>query len=966
MKFSAKKRTPSPSPSTASASTNPTSNTTSSRITPIQTPSYPLLTTREPSPRNNNNNASVSPEILSLTLENSSLKSQLALLLDASPGSESTLELSNLLQLANEKNDSLQHKVDELHGGLKEIEKERRLLKQSVVRDRESYLESSKRAQEEIEAMRSLLTQESKRLEMLEGELAALQEFEYRARQEMDEQKRYSGMRDKELSVLQARVGEQERRIEVLVEEGLDLKKKIGGLEVERSKLEGDCEELAGELENVRLELKEARVEIDDGVEREAGLTKEVVCVNSALEKEKADRATDRHNFEAKESVLRDELSQLEILKQQKEDKIHEMTKLLKKADLQKRELEHTVQAKNEVITSLQTQIDHSESSNQSLRNDLNKAHREMEQMSIAHEEIVTQKDAEMQTLQEQKQAVGDELVAANNLRQGLEAQIESQSKAQAELSVKYDDLETENGELATELDGTKRIIASLETEFENTREQVDKIQRRAESLEEELYVTKERLSASQDETVSLKSHMELMQATHADELAHASKCRAELEAGLKIEVDTCNELRSRLEKMEIRLKQEAEAHQKAIQSFDRQIESEKSRFCSEIEMLKKEHQAQIEENETTGAAVIEELEESIDSLNKKIAHDNAEHEHAVKQLHQTISRVHTENETLERQVAEYEKQTLSQEEKIAQLHNLSQHRGEEIIVLQKELSFHRDSMEITKRDHLKAIDVLSTELDDVRLAHQNEIDNMQYLINDLGTQLAAANAKLETEDEELNITKTKLTERTQLLKEMMGQIKTYKSQYEDECGRTKQLTDALERAKSELNVARTRARHYEEEKNDQENQFREAMRKERQQRKAIEKQVESFDDVRKKYNEMEKENFNLKDKITRQENYISKLHDRQEKDRRRAAAPLGVSKANRPSTAPMSPPKVYSSSKRSGSVAKKRHYTVQEVMQGQSFTSNKSMSEDGRQNENQQPKHVIPQSMDESDFTTG
>jgi hypothetical protein len=78
------------------------------------------------------------------------------------------------------------------------------------------------------------------------------------------------------------------------------------------------------------------------------------------------------------------------------------------------------------------------------------------------------------------------------------------------------------------------------------------------------------------------------------------------------------------------------------------------------------------------------------------------------------------------------------------------------------------------------------------------------------------------------------------------------------------------------------------------------------------------------------------------------------------------VSKANRPSTAPLSPPKDYIASKRSGSVAKKRHYTVQEVMQGQSFTSNTSMSEDGRQNENQQPKRVIPQSMDESDLTMG
>jgi chromosome segregation ATPase len=342
------------------------------------------------------------------------------------------------------------------------------------------------------------------------------------------------------------------------------------------------------------------------------------------------------------------------------------------------------------------------------------------------------------------------------------------------------------------------------------------------------------------------------MTTSHQEEMTHASKCIAELEAGLKFEVETSNEQRSK-----------AEAHHETIQELRRELESEKSRHHDEVQLLKSEYDAQVEELETHGAAVVSDFEESIKSLKEEIARNTTQHKQAMSQVNQQISRAHTQKEMLERQLAEYEKRAASHEEKIVQLNNLSQHRGEEIIVLQKELTFHRDAMDIAKRDHSSAIDAITRELDDARLTYQHENNELQLTNDELRSQLDAVNAKLDAENAELNEVKSKLEERTQLLKNMVSQTKAYKSDYEQECCRYKQLNETVERYKSELSEVRSRLKHFEHEKNDQEKKFQEALRKERQQRKTIEKQLElkvqSIDEVIKKYNEMEKENASLK-----------------------------------------------------------------------------------------------------------
>lgn len=99
-------------------------------------------------------------------------------------------------------------------------------------------------------------------------------------------------------------------------------------------------------------------------------------------------------------------------------------------------------------------------------------------------------------------------------------------------------------------------------------------------------------------------------------------------------------------------------------------------------------------------------------------------------------------------------------------------------------------------------------------------------------------------------------------------------------------------------------------------------------------------------------------------------MHEKQERERRRATAPLGMSKANRPSTAGgtsgMSAPMSCNFPRGNGLATKQRHCAVQEVR------NELSASEDFNMDENQKPaasRRVIamdPQSQDELDLILG
>jgi chromosome segregation ATPase len=185
------------------------------------------------------------------------------------------------------------------------------------------------------------------------------------------------------------------------------------------------------------------------------------------------------------------------------------------------------------------------------------------------------------------------------------------------------------------------------------------------------------------------------------------------------------------------------------------------------------------------------------------------------------------------------------------------------MVVLRKELTQLRSTMEKAKREHSNVIDAMSQELSNARLAHEQEPKDTQVVLDNLRAQLAAANSRLNADDGELKITKSKLNERTNLLKEMVKQTKSNKADYDREHARANQLQELADRYKAELVEAKANAKRSENEMNEKVKQLWDLVRKETDQRKLMEAQLEfklqNLDDVVRRCNDMEKENLTLK-----------------------------------------------------------------------------------------------------------
>jgi DNA repair exonuclease SbcCD ATPase subunit len=124
----------------------------------------------------------------------------------------------------------------------------------------------------------------------------------------------------------------------------------------------------------------------------------------------------------------------------------------------------------------------------------------------------------------------------------------------------------------------------------------------------------------------------------------------------------------------------------------------------------------------------------------------------------------------------------------------------------------------------------------------------------------------------------------------MVEQTKAYQNDLERERSRAVQLEEAVRSYKKQLAEARDSSHGLEEEIHEKDTQYCEAIRNERNQRKSVEAELESFrlsmEDALRRRNEIEKENVALKDKVQRQEKYIGRLQDRDKQNRRQSKAP--------------------------------------------------------------------------------
>jgi len=231
---------------------------------------------------------------------------------------------------------------------------------------------------------------------------------------------------------------------------------------------------------------------------------------------------------------------------------------------------------------------------------------------------------------------------------------------------------------------------------------------------------------------------------------------------------------------------------------------------------------------------------------------------------------------------------------------------------LKTELARAKHSLKNSEREREEAVDAIRSEMQSASILHEKEITNLQRTVDIAESKLTAANERLASEDRELERAKATLSERTNLLRDMVNQTTAYQGDYEREHNRANQFDEAMKSYKKQLADARDVAQRLEDELHDKDTHYCGAIQNERQQRKAIESELESSqiakEDALRQKAEMEKENSALRDKVSRQEKYIGRLQDREKQNRRvmstaSAATSQGnqrglQSKMTRPSTA--------------------------------------------------------------------
>ena len=115
--------------------------------------------------------------------------------------------------------------------------------------------------------------------------------------------------------------------------------------------------------------------------------------------------------------------------------------------------------------------------------------------------------------------------------------------------------------------------------------------------------------------------------------------------------------------------------------------------------------------------------------------------------------------------------------------------------------------------------------------------------------------------------------------------LPAYQSDYEREHAKVAALEEAVQSYKLQLAEVRDEGQRLENEVQDKDTHYCDAIRNERQQRKVIEEEHEScvlkIEDARRQSAHFEKENTELKDKASRQERYIGRLQDKEKSARR-------------------------------------------------------------------------------------
>lgn len=803
-------------------------------------------------------NAESSSEVLQLRLENSELRLRLEDY--SSHTDESKSELLRLLEEQTTQTNLLQSKCDELAAGFFEIDKERRALRKSADDARQDSMHLVERTRAECE----------QRCEVLEERIE---------------------MREKEVKKLAERTREQERRIEAVVSEWHDRQSKV-------DELEGELEELILLVEKEREARKKAH-------EQHAEVMEEVRMKEEGLERRVYDL---QHSLQDKEAVVANLQQEHELSKMEHEQALKIVSDLVEvqKADVvaqNKTMNELHRKEKFELMNTLQSQIDEKAKTIQSITS-------EMKQIQIMHSEKVAELESSIREWKEHSRAIEMKYQQSCESNVQLQCDLErmqaSQNIAQEEVKTTKYSLEKENGDLVKELDEAKAQLAIIKEKLSNLQMEHTGLQCEFASLDDKHSDLNEKQSL-------MVGKMERMMIDCDEKISQLSNQKSAIEEELKKEKILNSEVSTQLRELNAKVSKNVSVLQREKGVLEQELENLNGKLCAkendslelhsryesmvsshlgELEFLKSKHSEEISVIEMRGADIVNDLE-------KALADYKFESE-------QVVNSITLDKERVERSLHDKERKIMEQDGKIILLIAYAKERKEEVRLVNTELAQVRHSLECTQREHDESIVAMRNELESSHEAHQREMSDLKTIIDEVRLELSIAKERLVSDDGELERAKSTLSERTNLLRDMVNQTTAYQGDYEHERARANTLDEAVSSYKRQLAEARKVSQQLEREIHEKDTQYCDAIRNERQQRKTMESEFESsrklFEDLARKLDEMEKENSVLKDKVSRQENYIKKLQEREQRERRSTAfsavAASGSSRSVRPSTA--------------------------------------------------------------------
>ena len=679
-------------------------------------------------------------------------------------------------------------------------------------------------------------------------------------RQEHEEVSRHLQMREMEVASMAERIREQEKRLAGANNDNSELKCVIDQLDAQivkvKTLLEESEYELKGKEQHWQDEKASFTQELSDRKDKISTLS-ENLSTSANLNEEQSHTV---HNLEHTLSNMRAELNKVQLHHVQTLDKMEE-------------ELENERHSHVETLEKLTSTREHLHKENGDLVEELQK----------------TKKDYSM--LQENHRA---SVEAVNQLTNELEEESQFHVNAQEQFSTTKEQLEKENHDLVEELEKTKTDYSLLQEDRLAGDETTSSLMKELETERQSHAVTQEKLAATKEQLEKEADDIaEELQKAKA-QLQSTSENIISLEKELDDEKATANKFRSQLRELNLQLKENDTATSNQVHTLERELDEVRQKYemiivnhQDEIQSMQKQHEDELADFETRGADVISDLEDTIASLQKEITEGKMGNEESVSKMQQELS---MELDRLAHIIAEHERKGSDQKEKIEALSLYGKQRKEETKTLQSELARVQNVREDKIREKEETIASLRNDLENTCSIHEQEMAELRITIEDIRGQLVSAKDRLASEDGELESAKVALSDRTNLIRDMVDQTKAYQNDLERERNRAVQLEVAVRSYKKQLAEARDSSHGLEEEIHEKDTQYCEAIRNERNQRKSVEAELDSFrlsmEDALRRRNEIEKENVALKDKVQRQEKYIGRLQDRDKQNRRQSKAP--------------------------------------------------------------------------------